>query len=79
MRNEKNKIFINKYKVAIIQYMFQECKVYNHFFEDFSKKISRIKSENCCHFNLNLFIIIPIQEKLNILYLLIVKIIQIIK
>ena len=52
MRNEKNKIDINKYKGAIIQYMCQDCKVYDHFFEDFSKKISRIKSGNCSHFNL---------------------------
>ena len=40
---------LNKYKGAIIQY---ECTdTSNCFFEDFQSQISKIKSENCSHFN----------------------------
>ena len=52
MRNEKNEIDINKYKGAIIQYMCQDCKKCEEFFEELTNKISRIKSGNCSHFTL---------------------------
>ena len=47
-----NKIDLNDYKGAIIQYKCKDCQVFDEFFEDFHSKIARIKSGSCSHFNL---------------------------
>ena len=43
---------MNLYKGAIIEYCCNICKIINNFTEDFSNKISKIKSESCEHFDI---------------------------
>ena len=45
-------INLNHYKGAIIEYCCTKCKIINNFTEDFSNKISKIKSERCEHFDI---------------------------
>ena len=42
---------MNKYKGAIIEYGCMICKKFDNFFEDFSNQLSKIKSDNCEHFD----------------------------
>ena len=45
-------INLNHYKGAIIEYCCNKCQIINNFTEDFSNKISKIKSERCEHFDI---------------------------
>ena len=43
---------LNQYKGAIIDYGCSICQKYDNYFEDFTNKISRIKSDSCDHFDI---------------------------
>ena len=45
-------INLNQYKGAIIDYCCSICQKYDNYFEDFTNKISRIKSDSCEHFDI---------------------------
>ena len=46
------KINLNNYKGAIIDYGCNICNINDNFFEDFTNKISRIKSDGCEHLDI---------------------------
>ena len=46
------KVNLNQYKGAIIDYGCSICQKYDNYFEDFTNKISRIKSDSCEHFDI---------------------------
>ena len=46
-----NKIDLSRYKGATVDYLCEDCKTGDNFFEDFDCQISKIKSDSCSHYN----------------------------